>query len=332
MMTANFLKWTNSANLIQATIEAHPGSGINEIGSQLHEAGSSFVRFSRQDRAVLDRGEAIYRGLCFACHGQDGQGAHVPGSAVGATIAPPFARNKLASEVCDSIVGAVLKGMKGPVMGKTYDALMVPMEGNDDAWVAAVTSYIRNSFGNSAPLVRPADVARVREAFKDRKEPWTEAELRAAVPQVLRNRGEWKATANYNSDKAPLALDGDIHTRYDTGVSQVPGMWFQIELPKPTYIAGLRLDAASSTEDYPRGYKVDLSNDGVTWKSAIADRPSPRPLTDIFFPPAEGKFIRVTQTGSVNGLYWSIHELNIYTPGVVAKTAPNATPEKSKYE
>src|SRR5581483_9749708 len=184
MMTANYLQWPNSANMINALVAANPGKGIGEIGSQLRGSASSFIHFSQGERRLLEQGEAIYKGLCFACHGQDGQGAHVPGSPAGATIAPPFARNRIAGEVCDTIIGAVLKGMKGPVMGKKYDALMVPMEGNDDAWVAAVTSYIRNSFGNSAPRVRPADVARVRAAFADRKEPWTEAELRAAVPQT----------------------------------------------------------------------------------------------------------------------------------------------------
>jgi len=332
MMTANYLQWPNSTNLINALIAANPGTGISQIGAQLHESRSSFVRFSPEDRRMLRRGETIYRQLCFACHGQDGQGAHVPGSATGATIAPPFARNRIAGEVCDGIVGAVLKGMKGPVMGKKYDALMVPMEGNDDAWVAAVTSYIRNSFGNSAPLVRSNDVARVRAAFKQRKEPWTEAELGAAVPQKLSNRSGWKVSANLNPQKAALAIDGDINSRWDTGVSQTPGMWFQIELPELTRVTGLRLNAASSEEDYPRGYKVELSNDGKTWQRVVAEGRGTRALTDIFFPPAEGKFIRITQTGSVDGLFWSIHELSVYTPGVVAETAANSAPEKSAYE
>jgi glucose/arabinose dehydrogenase/mono/diheme cytochrome c family protein len=332
MMTANYLQWPNSTNMIDALIAANPGKGVSEIGSQLRGTASTFIHFSENERRMLEKGEAIYKGLCFACHGQDGQGAHLAGSPAGVTIAPPFARNKIAGEVCDSIIGAVLKGMKGPVMGKKYDALMVPMEGNDDAWVAAVTSYIRNSFGNSAPLVRPADVARVRATFKDRKEPWTEAELRAAVPQMVTNRSEWKVSANFNPQKAALAIDGDIHTRYDTATSQVPGMWFQIELPQSMTVAGLRLDAAASAQDYPRGYKIDVSNDGKTWRPALAAGRGTRALTDIFFPPAEGKFIRITQTGSVDGLYWSIHELSLYAPGVVAKTAANAVPEKSAYE
>jgi mono/diheme cytochrome c family protein/glucose/arabinose dehydrogenase len=332
LMTANLLQWTNAASLIQATVAANSGTGISEIGSQLHQAGTSFIKFSRDERRILDRGETIYKGLCFACHGQNGEGAPVPGSKAGTTIAPPFAHAKISRAVSDGIISVLLKGMKGPVNGKTYDAQMLAMESNDDAWIAAVTSYIRNSFGNSAPVVRAADVARVRAALKDRSGPWTEEELLAAVPQALTNREDWKVTANYNPQAARLAIDGNLDTRYDTGTPQVPGMWFQIELPQETTITGLRLNAATSDRDYPRGYKVELSDDGTTWTQPVAKGAGSRALTDIFFTPAKAKFIRITQTSSVDGLYWSIHELAVYTPGVFDKTVQPAKPEPSKFE
>jgi hypothetical protein len=42
-----------------------------------------------------------------------------------------------------------------------YDAQMVHMAMNDDEWIAAVTSYVRNSFGNKGALIFPKDVARI---------------------------------------------------------------------------------------------------------------------------------------------------------------------------
>jgi glucose/arabinose dehydrogenase/mono/diheme cytochrome c family protein len=332
LLTANLLQWTNSAGLIQATIAAHPGTGISEIGSQLHPPGSSFIQYSGYERRILDRGETIYKSLCFACHGQSGEGAPVPGSKLGNTIAPPFAHTAIAHGLSDDIISVVLKGMKGPIAGKTYDAQMLAMESNDDAWIAAVTSYIQNSFGNSGPIVRASDVARVRAAMKDHNGPWTADELQAAMPHALTNSKDWKATANYNSQDASLAFDGDDKTRYSTGTDQVPGMWFQIELPQETTITGLRLDTTGSNRDYPRGYKVELSDDGKTWGQPVAKGVGIHAITDILFAPAEGKFIRITQTGSVGGLYWSIHELAIYAPGVVSKTSAPAKPETSKFE
>jgi mono/diheme cytochrome c family protein len=44
---------------------------------------------------------------------------------------------------------------------------MIPMNGNDDEWIASIASFIRNNFGNQASFVSPADVARVRAKTKD---------------------------------------------------------------------------------------------------------------------------------------------------------------------
>jgi glucose/arabinose dehydrogenase/mono/diheme cytochrome c family protein len=330
LMTANLLKWPEAEKLIQTTIAANTGSGVSRIGSLLRPAGTSFPGYPLHEQKLLDRGESLYRQLCFACHGQNGEGAPVPGTAY-ATIAPPFASNAIASELGDDIVSVVLKGMTGPVNGKTYTALMVPMEGNDNSWIAAVTSYVRNSFGNSASVIRVEDVARVREAIKDRKQPWTEEELAGALPQLLTNRAEWVVTANYNSETAPKAIDGNLRTRYDTKTPQVPGMWFQVELPQATTLTGLRLNS-TDTNDYPRGYKVEMSNDGTNWNEAVPERQGTRPLIDMFFPPAKGKFVRVIQTGADDEKWWAISELSLYAPGVVSKTASDGKPAPAKFE
>src|SRR5436190_19179277 len=68
-----------------------------------------------------------------------------------------------------------------------------------------------------------------------------------------------------NDKTCGAAIDGDAKSRWDTKVFQAPGQWFQIELPEETEIAGLRLDTTKSANDYPRGYKVELSADGQTW-------------------------------------------------------------------
>jgi hypothetical protein len=100
-------------------------------------------------------------------------------------------------------------------------------------------------------------------------------------------------------------------------------MWFQVELPVPTTIGALELDAGNSTQDYPRGYKVQLSEDGEHWGEPVASGRGRKARTEIQFKPEKAKFIRITQTGSVDGLFWSIHELQLYQPGkpVAAKTA-----------
>ena len=88
--------------------------------------------------------------------------------------------------------------------GKTYTDMMIPMSNYDDEWIAAVASYVRNSFGNSGGFVTPADVARVRAANAGRKTLWTLPELTASLPAPLFTDG-WKLTASHNPDAAPGA-------------------------------------------------------------------------------------------------------------------------------
>ena len=46
-----------------------------------------------------------------------------------------------------------------------------------DDELAGVLTYVRNSWGNQAPPVKPETVTRVRAATKDRSSVWTTEEL-----------------------------------------------------------------------------------------------------------------------------------------------------------
>jgi hypothetical protein len=52
--------------------------------------------------------------------------------------------------------------------------------------------------------------------------------------------------------------------------------------------------------------------DGQQWGAPIAEGKGTTANTLIQFQSTKAKFIRITQTGSVAGLYWSIHELQIF--------------------
>ena len=55
---------------------------------------------------------------------------------------------------------------------QSYPQVMVAMGTNSDQWIADITSYVRNSFGNIGALATSADVARVRTATgRDRRGP-----------------------------------------------------------------------------------------------------------------------------------------------------------------
>ena len=89
-------------------------------------------------------------------------------------------------------------------------------------------------------------------------------------------------------------------------------MWFQIELPQETEVSGVVLDSAGSSRDSPRGYKIEASSDGKTWSKPLTEGKGNKPIIEVSFKPTKAKFLKITQTGSVGGLYWSIHDLQVY--------------------
>ena len=73
----------------------------------------------------------------------------------------------------DRLIKIVLKGIYGPIVvnGKKYPGQvpMTPYGGLlNDKEVAAVLTYIRNSFGNKASAVEEKTVKRVREEIKNK--------------------------------------------------------------------------------------------------------------------------------------------------------------------
>ena len=84
----------------------------------------------------------------------------------------------------------------------------------------------------------------------------------------------------------------------------------QIEFPGKTRIDAITLDARPSNGDYPRGYKVEVSDDGKRWSKSVAQGKGKTPLLELKFDPVEGKFLRITQTGA-HKLFWSIHEATL---------------------
>ena len=252
------------------------------------------------EKKLYKAGEGIFQALCAACHGPDGKGLPMVGAAPGARLAPPLAGSTTVKGWREGPIHVLLQGLSGDVDGKKYEGQMISMATNDDKWIASVLSYVRNTFGNRAGFVTPQQVAAIRAATKDRTQPWTVAELRATLPQPLSNRKDWKLTASHKPADAWLAADGNTTTRYTTGVPQKPGMWFQVELPQETQRSSACNSIASkSPNDYPRGYKLELSSDGEHWKSVATGNGS-GPMTDIQFAPESAKFIRITQTGSVD--------------------------------
>ena len=78
----------------------------------------------------------------------------------------------------------------------------------------------------------------------------------------------------------------------------------------------LILDGGAWAGDYPRGYSISVSNDGVNWGTPVAtgNPTGGNPIT-ITFAAQTARYIKITQTGVGGGHYWSEVEINAYTGG-----------------
>lgn len=108
------------------------------------------------DPAILKAGRTQFI-VCAACHGQNAEGTG---------IAPPLAGSEWVNGPAENLIRIQLRGLQGPitVKGQTYNlpAGMAALAYQTDEQIAAVLTYVRNSFGNSAPAVTPAQVAALR--------------------------------------------------------------------------------------------------------------------------------------------------------------------------
>ena len=127
------------------------------------------------------------------------------------------------------------------------------------------------------------------------------------------SRSGWTASASASdSGEVPSrAIDGDLTTRWTTGHPMTNGDWFQIDMGSTQSFNRLVLDVTNSSQDYPRGYQVLVSNDGTTWSSSVATGSGSSAITTITFSTQNVRYVRVVQTGS-STYWWSIDEFNAY--------------------
>ena len=108
---------------------------------------------------------------CVTCHQQNGQG-------IQGTF-PPLAENAVVAGDKARLIRLVLHGLSGQVTvkGVRYNNVMPPWKSLSDADMAAVLTYVRSNFGNSADAVTAAEVAAQRAATASRTAMWTPREI-----------------------------------------------------------------------------------------------------------------------------------------------------------
>ena len=122
----------------------------------------------------LAEGKKNYMMICIACHQATGMGLPA--------VFPPLTKSPYVNGSPERFAAIILKGNGGPftIEGKPYNQIMPGQEtALTDGKIAAIMTFVRASFGNTAGPVTAEAVAAARKKYADHKTPWTQAELDA---------------------------------------------------------------------------------------------------------------------------------------------------------
>lgn len=143
----------------------------------------------KNDGKAYLRGAEVYsrEAHCVTCHQPNGEGL--------APAYPPLAGSEWVQGSDERLIKLTLHGLWGPitVKGEHYgpEGGVPPMtrfaELINDAEVADVLTYIRNSWGNKGPAISPEAVEKVRAAHSKRSSFWSPEELLKDHPMETAN-------------------------------------------------------------------------------------------------------------------------------------------------
>ena len=132
--------------VVKAVKDSEYQSWVKEQKLAMAEAASGSDKIWSKDDLVK-RGEQVYNASCAACHQPAGTG--IPG------VFPALVNSKIATGPAADHINIVLHGKAGTAMQAFGQQL-------NDADLAAVITYERNSWGNTVSVVQPADVKAAR--------------------------------------------------------------------------------------------------------------------------------------------------------------------------
>jgi mono/diheme cytochrome c family protein len=138
-------------------------------------AGSQDQGSASDATALLEHGKQVFTTTCQACHQANGAG--IPGTF------PPLEDSEWVAGSPKRIAAIVLHGINGEIVvkGQKFQNVMPTFKdqlSTED--IAAVVTYVRQTFGKKTDVVTPALVEEVKKSTQSRSGPWAGgAELEA---------------------------------------------------------------------------------------------------------------------------------------------------------
>jgi mono/diheme cytochrome c family protein len=127
--------------------------------------GSNEGSSDKPSAAVMPAGEAIFKDSCAGCHQSNGEG-------VGRMFPPLKANANAQSADPTTVLRVILNGAQTVATDARPTPVAMPAYRwkLSDAQIAAVASYVRNAWGNSAPAVSKDDVKSERGTLQSKRE------------------------------------------------------------------------------------------------------------------------------------------------------------------
>jgi O-glycosyl hydrolase len=215
-------------------------------------------------------------------------------------------------------LGAPLLTSLNPTSGLPSQAVVLagsgfgPIQGASEVKIGAEIASVLSWTDTAITALVPRSEAAGPTAFSVTVVGRTSAALPFTVQSAADAlpRTGWVTTTSSTDpygDVPANMLDGNLATRWSSGHGQTNGDWIQFDRGSAQTFTRIAMDSGSSTGDYARGYQVFVSNDGVTWGSAVATGTGNGPLVVAAFAPQTARFVRVVETGE-SGSWWSIAE------------------------
>ena len=150
------------------------------------------------------------------------------------------------------------------------------------------------------------------------------------TPGAELDRSGWtiEASANSDGDAAANAIDGDVHTKWRTGIRAKNGDYFQIDLGASTTISKIVLDNAEEDAfEAIADHQVYVSKNGEDWGTAEARGRGSFGSVSITLEPQTARYIRIVSTDDSFHFHWSVGEVKVY--GADAASGSFAAPTKA---
>lgn len=151
----------------------------------------------------MSKGEALYSGNCASCHG---------GDANGTGVIPPLAGSEWVNDHDTTLLAIAVNGLNGEieVKGKKYSGQMPVIAASwSDYELAALSTFVRNSFGNDAgKITGKAQIKDLKERLKLRK---------AAGVKNAVTANELKTAEYFTGDLKGEEMDKEIKVNKKTG-------------------------------------------------------------------------------------------------------------------